>query len=81
MSAIWGLITGDLLPYIIAALTALVGIGGAYFKGRSDAKAKAAVKDLKAKVETMETAKEVRDDVAAKSDGAVRDALRDKWMR
>ena len=54
MSAIWGLITGDLLPYIITAFTAMVGIGGAYFKGRSDAKAKAAVKDLKAHKETVE---------------------------
>ena len=54
---IWDLISG-LLPnawgYIAAAVTALLGLGGFYLKGRSDAKAKADLRDLKANSKTIE---------------------------
>ena len=47
---IWDLISG-LLPnvwgYLAAAGAALLGLGGVYFKGRSDAKAKAENKAMK----------------------------------
>lgn len=47
---IWDLITG-LLPnvwgYLAAAGAALLGLGGVYLKGRSDAKAKAENKAMK----------------------------------
>jgi hypothetical protein len=47
---IWDLISG-LLPnvwgYLAAAGAALLGLGGVYLKGRSDAKAKADLRDLK----------------------------------
>ena len=54
---IWDLISG-LLPnvwgYIAAAGAALLGLGGVYLKGRSDAKAKADLRDLKANSKTIE---------------------------
>ncbi len=54
---IWDLISG-LLPnvwgYIAAAGAALLGLGGIYLKGRSDAKAKADLRDLKANSKTIE---------------------------
>ena len=54
---IWDLISG-LLPnvwgYIAAAGAALLGALGLYFKGRSDAKAKADLRDLKANSKTIE---------------------------
>ena len=54
---IWDLIPG-LLPnvwgYIAAAGAALLGALGLYFKGRSDAKAKADLRDLKANSKTIE---------------------------
>jgi predicted methyltransferase MtxX (methanogen marker protein 4) len=74
-------IPGKLKLYALAFGAAVLVLLGIYQKGRSDAAHKRDVKDLKVKVETMETAKEVRDEVDAKSDSAVRDALRDKWMR
>ena len=57
MSVIWDLITGllpNVWPYIAAAGAALVGILGIYAKGRSDAKAKADMRDLKANSKTIE---------------------------
>jgi len=54
---IWDLISG-LLPnvwgYLAAAGAALLGLGGVYLKGRSDAKAKADLRDLKANSKTIE---------------------------
>ncbi len=50
MGVIWDLISG-LLPnvwgYLAAAGAALLGVLGVYVKGRSDAKAKADLRDLK----------------------------------
>lgn len=54
MSAILDLITGSLWPYLAAGLAAIVGIVGSYMKGRSDATAKARVKDLKVDLEAHE---------------------------
>lgn len=57
MNVIWDLLSG-LLPnvwgYLAAAGAALLGLGGIYLKGRSDAKAKADLRDLKANSKTIE---------------------------
>ncbi len=66
--------------WALAAGAAVLAVLGIYAKGRSDAAQKAKAKALQRKVETMETAKEVSDEVNAKSDAAVRDAL-GKWVR
>lgn len=50
MSIIWKLILGGLWKPLLAVLGAL----GLYFKGRSDAKAKADLRDLKANSKTIE---------------------------
>jgi hypothetical protein len=75
---IWDLISG-LLPnawgYIAAAVTALLGLGGFYLKGRSDAKAKADLRDLKANAKTTERMQDA--DAAMGDDPA---ALRE-WLR
>lgn len=47
---IWNLILGGLWKPLLAVLGAL----GLYFKGRSDAKAKADLRDLKANAKTIE---------------------------
>ena len=55
--SVWDLITGlvpNLWGYVAAAGAAIVGALGLYFKGRSDAKRKADMKDLKANVKTIE---------------------------
>jgi hypothetical protein len=54
MTAILELITGNLLPYIIAAGAAVLAIIGAYFKGGANARAKRAVKDAKADQQSHE---------------------------
>jgi hypothetical protein len=50
MSIIWEFLTGDLLPYLIAAVVGL----GAYIKGRRDSTAKRVAKDAKAYQSTTE---------------------------
>lgn len=75
---IWDLIPG-LLPnvwgYIAAAGAALLGALGLYFKGRSDAKAKADLRDLKSNAKTTERMQDA--DAAMGDDPA---ALRE-WLR
>ena len=75
---IWDLISG-LLPnvwgYLAAAGAALLGLGGVYLKGRSDAKAKADLRDLKANAKTTERMQDA--DAAMGDDPA---ALRE-WLR
>jgi hypothetical protein len=54
---IWDIITGflpDIWGYVVAAGAAVLGALGFYFKGRSDAKRKADLKDLKANAKTIE---------------------------
>ena len=76
MSALLDLITGGIGPYLIAGLAALFGVIMALLRG----KAKREVRDVKAKIETMQTAKEVKDEVAAKTD-ADRRADLNLWVR
>jgi hypothetical protein len=75
---IWDMLTG-LLPnmwgYIAAAGAALLGALGLYFKGRSDAKAKADLRDLKGFKKTTERMQDA--DVAMGDDPS---ALRE-WLR
>jgi hypothetical protein len=80
MSWVIDLLTGGLWPYIAAAGAALAAIGAAYFKGRSDAKAKRKAAEQSAKIEALETAREVKADVDQKSDADVRRDLSD-WVR
>jgi HAMP domain-containing protein len=67
-----------------AALVALAGIWGygaaRKRQGASQARSEAAAKAAQRKIETMQTAKRVRDEVDAKTDAAVRGELR-KWLR
>ena len=54
---IWDLISGlvpNLWGYVAMAGTAILGALGLYFKGRSDAKGKADLKDLKADIKAHE---------------------------
>lgn len=66
---IWDLISG-LLPnvwgYIAAAGAALLGLGGIYLKGRSDAKAKADSRALDATVKGQEAARKGRAEAVEK---------------
>ena len=66
---IWDLITG-LLPnvwgYLAAAGAALLGALGLYFKGRSDAKAKADSRALDATVKGQEAARKGRAEAVEK---------------
>ena len=66
---IWDLISG-LLPnvwgYIAAAGAALLGLGGFYLKGRSDAKAKADSRALDATVKGQEAARKGRAEAVEK---------------
>lgn len=80
MAMIWDLISG-LLPnvwgYIAAAVAALLGLGGIYLKGRSDAKAKADLRDLKGFKKSTERMQDA--DVAMGDDPAVlRDRMRQR---
>ena len=77
---IWDIITG-LLPnawsYAAAAGAALLGALGLYFKGRSDARAKADLRDLKGFKKTTERMNDA--DAAMGDDPAVlRDSLRQR---
>ena len=77
---IWDLISG-LLPnawgYIAAAGGAVLGAAALYFKGRSDAKAKADMRDLKGFKKTTERMQDA--DVAMGDDPAVlRDRMRQR---
>ncbi len=78
MSVVWDLLSG-LLPnvwgYIAAAGAALLGLGGFYLKGRSDAKAKADLRDMKGFKKTTERMQDA--DAAMGDDPA---ALRE-WLR
>lgn len=76
LSMIWEALTGQLLPYIIAGVVAL----GAYFKGRKDVNAKRDAKEARAKIEALETSRDVKDAVAAKTDAARRADL-SRWVR
>jgi hypothetical protein len=49
-----GALLGDLWPYLIAAVTAIAGALGLYFKGRADAKAKRKADELKQEVKAHE---------------------------
>jgi len=71
MSVIWKLILGGLWKPLLAVLGAL----GLYFKGRSDAKAKADLRDLKSNAKTTERMQDA--DAAMGDDPA---ALRE-WLR
>lgn len=77
---IWDLITGflpNVWGYVAAAGAALLGALGLYFKGRSDAKAKADLRDLKGFKETTERIQDA--DAAMGDDPAVlRDSLRQR---
>lgn len=75
---IWDLITGflpNVWGYVAAAGAALLGALGLYFKGRSDAKAKADLRDLKSNAKTTERMQDA--DAAMGDDPA---ALRE-WLR
>lgn len=75
---IWDLITGlvpNLWGYAAAAGAAVLGALGLYFKGRSDAKAKADLRDLKGFKKTTERMQDA--DAAMGDDPA---ALRE-WLR
>ena len=75
---IWDLISGlvpNLWGYVAMAGTAILGALGIYFKGRSDAKRKADLKDLKGFKKTTERMQDA--DAAMGDDPAVlRDSLR-----
>ena len=75
---IWDLISGlvpNLWGYLAAAGAAIAAIAGVYFKGRSDAKAKADLRDLKGFKKTTERMQDA--DAAMGDDPAVlRDSLR-----
>ncbi len=75
-SLIWEAISGQFLPYIIAGVVAL----GAYFKGRKDVNDERDAKEERAKTEAMETSRDVKDAVAAKTDAARRADL-SRWVR
>ena len=75
---IWDMISGlvpNLWGYLAAAGAAIAAIAGVYFKGRSDAKAKADLRDLKGFKKTTERMQDA--DAAMGDDPAVlRDSLR-----
>ena len=76
-----GDLLSGLLPnvwgYIAAAGAALLGLGGFYLKGRSDAKAKADLRDLKGFKKSTERMQDA--DVAMGDDPAVlRDRMRQR---
>jgi hypothetical protein len=60
MSAIIGSLFASFWPYIIAGLGALATAAGLYFKGRSDAKGKAIVADIKQANEILKGASDAR---------------------
>ena len=76
-------ITGGLWPYLVAGGAALLGVLGAYVKGRADAKAKITAKQAAATVKAVEAgakgaakaANDLRDgktpdEIVRKNDGA-----------
>lgn len=85
MSSLLNLITGDLAVQIVAILgavgAALAGLfvtkRSSYNKGKADAAAAA----MKQVVDATRTRDEIRSGVDAASDDAVRERLRDKWVK
>ena len=74
---IWDLITGlvpNLWGYLAAAGAAIAAIAGVYFKGRSDAKAKRDLRDLKANAKTIEEV--LRETPSDDSADDIRDRMR-----
>ena len=65
---------------LAAILAAAAGALAIYAKGRADARAKREAAEAARKIKTLETAREVQDDVAQMPDADVRDGLR-KWVR
>lgn len=55
-------------------------VAAAWFKGRRDGAQAAENRHVRRRVEAMQEAMEVRDDVQSRSDDAVRDDL-SRWMR
>ncbi len=66
--------------WLAAVIAAIAAVGAVYAKGRSDAKAKRVAAEQSRKIETMETAREVKADVNEKSDADVRRDL-NQWVR
>lgn len=71
--------------WIVAAVLALAGIVGVYFKGRSSGKTEAVVeRQVVIEKQSNEAKKEVQNvetKVDALGDNAVRDLARSKWVR
>lgn len=74
------LIGSDIGRLLAGAVAALVAFAGVFLSGRSSGKKAEQNKALKKRVDDMEKAKEVRDEVDALGDGDMRDRL-DGWMR
>jgi hypothetical protein len=66
--------------WLAAIIAAIAAVGAVYAKGRADAKARAKADEQARKIKTMETAREVQDDIAQMPDADVRRDLR-KWVR
>lgn len=71
-------VLSDAWPYIIAAIGAIGALGGVYLKGRSDVKAKTAVKDLKAEIKAEKDRRDAETDAGA---GGAADRLHAEWKR
>jgi hypothetical protein len=74
----------DLIPnlwgYAATAVLAIVAFLGAFIAGRRGGRQRAENKALRRRVKDMKTATEVRDEVDAKTDAAVRGDL-GRWVR
>lgn len=72
---------GKLQAWLAALGVALLGIGAAWLRGRSQGNADAAARDDKAYRETRERIDNATNDNDGLSDGAVRDRLREHAKR
>ena len=79
MSAILELVTGNVLPYLIAAGAAMLALIGAYFKGGANARAKQAAKDAKAFHKTTEDVS--RETISDDPVSDIRDRLRERGRK
>lgn len=74
MSALLGSLFAAWWPQIVGALAAVIGLGGAYLKGRSTERRKLEIEDLRNANEIRKTGADARERAAA-------DGLRDDGFR
>lgn len=66
-------------PYLLAIGAALVGALMAYMRGRTDGARLERGKQVKARLEAIEEAAEVQNDIGAMPPDAAREALKKRW--